>query len=180
MANTQVLVLILGYVIGFTAGFIAFSPSTKYPTNTPVQQVVAQQQEHQQQHVEQEQTPQVAIIFDEQGLFVEKDEVARIVSGRLRDGIDAGPGFHVDIPYYASSPDGEYIYYCEQQSASEEICHGYLYLVNEHVVKPLKVDGLSLTSSVIEADFTWQSDDVVASSRYISKSDGKPWELVVR
>ena len=90
-----------------------------------------------------------------------------------------GPGLHVDIPVVAASPDGRYVYYCEQQLSTTDVCHEYLYVVDEHVIKPLTFAGKSLTSDDEDMNFVW-SGSRISSNKYLSVSPETPWILTTR
>ena len=45
------------------------------------------------------------VFYDEIGLFMVVDGEEVIVSARQYEGIEPGPGFHFDVPFYALSPD---------------------------------------------------------------------------
>lgn len=183
MRHEKIILVALSYVIGFTTAYIAFgitpdithkayrtgevvkanSVRTTAPSNT----------------AEPSDTPSsTRIVFKDDGMFVQTPEGEKVVSAKLRPNVLEGPGFHVAIPQYAVSPDGEYVYYCEQQTPETDECHNYLYVVDEHTVRPLSLNGSRLTSSVIQSEFSWQPDGTARYNGYTSRSPQQPWELV--
>lgn len=186
--HEKIVLVVLGYIIGFTTAYIAFgiTPDVNYDDDYSARYT------HEPQHPSSERrsdsthtddakaNSNIDIILTEDGMFAEIEGEEKVISGKLYDGVTIGPGFHVDIPRYEPSPDGKYVYYCEQQSTTENVCHEYLYLVQEHLIKPLKAQGELLTSAISDSGFKWMREGVLASPKFVSLTPETPWELKKR
>lgn len=172
MRHEKITLVVLGYVIGFVTAYIAFGSTTLTPTK--LNEIVPAEAEE----IKGESAP--AIIFDEDGMFVRIGSNMVVISGRLRENMIAGPGFHTQIPRYEASPDGAYVYFCEQQTEAENFCHEYVYLVGKHMIKPLKKNGEVLTSELTDEGFEWTRVGKLTSDELESVSTSEPWKLETR
>lgn len=178
MRHENIVLVVLSYIIGFTTAYIAFGIAPDITHQAAYTPGHANEPEFSTDKNDAHDDSPIDIFITEDGMFADVAGSERVISGKLRDGVTTGPGFHVSIPRYEPSPEGEYVYYCEQQSSSENVCHEYLYLVQEHLIKPLKAQGEALTSSVSDSGFRWMREGVLASPQFISETPDTPWKLV--
>ncbi|MFT5037294.1 MAG: hypothetical protein ACI9VM_000873 [Candidatus Azotimanducaceae bacterium] len=172
MVHERIILVLLGYVIGFTTAFIAFSLAPNIILDSDVASfgdgVTTQYASASEPNT---------ITFEETGLYVVKNGQQIIVSGKLQDGIDPGPGFHVSVSFSQISPSGDYIYYCEQETTSSETCNQYVYNADTHTAHPLKHNGANLTASISGSGFSWNSKNILTNNKLKSISSNKPWML---
>ena len=176
MKHEKIILVLLGYTIGFTTAFIGFAltDDKKHERKSEMYANKVLQKNYNQL----EGDSSVSVIFDDSGMYAVVDGNKKVVSGVLTETVPPGPGFHSEIPFYSVSPSGKYIYYCEQEQEADGTCSQYLYLINEHVIKPLKLNGESLSSSVADSGFTWTENGQLISDEYSSVSEAEPWKLV--
>lgn len=177
MRHEKIVLVMLAYIIGFTTAYIGFGLTPEQSHKDHV--VTTTSEKHnststQQQH---EKKGNVEVLFEEEGMFARVNGREVIVSGALRDGVSPGQGFHVAVPDYAVSPNEEFIYYCEQQTHDADTCHDYIYVIDEHLVRPLQFNGTHLTSSIIQSQFSWQDNGTAQYNGYRSLSPQRPWQL---
>lgn len=179
MSHEKAILVFLAYFNGFIAAFIAFglTTSTEYVVTEQVVEKHEQKETSQMENETKIEEQGVEVYFKDDDLFVNVGGEEQPVSAKLNERVTPGPGFHVSIPDFQLSPDGKYLYYCEQQQLQENMCHEYLYVVGEHVLRPLEFGGKSLTSSIAQANFEWSGIGVIASDAYVSVSPQTPWIL---
>lgn len=177
MRHEQLSILVLAYVIGFTTAYIAFGLNPNrdiasgkdvvYSSSTSLRDVV-------------ESTPNTiaAVTFSDVGMFAEVGDEEVVISGKLTDSVEPGPGFHVDIPFYEVSPQGNFVYYCEQHSEVPTQCSEYIYSLETHSVHPIKIEGMNVVSTdTSEQNFVWNDDETASYKEYSSVSAVTPWVM---
>lgn len=174
MRNESVSILVLSYIIGFTTAYIGFGTNQHDDfvayDNQPAAVVASQtiSQEEPESTIED-------VYFDEVGMFAEVGDESIIISGVLSEDMEAGPGFHVDVPVYKISPSGKFVYYCEQESAEDKDCNEYVYSLDSHTLHPVKLNNVRQTSSLEESSFVWLADDSAYYGGFSSVSNTEPW-----
>ncbi|MDA8596719.1 hypothetical protein N9L26_00075 [Candidatus Pacebacteria bacterium] len=183
MRNERVFIVVLSYIIGFTTAFIGFAltKSSDYKDHHHDKDHMHSHNKRHSAKADYDSTTtsnrSVEVVFDEAGMYAVVGEERVIVSGMLSDVVEPGPGFHVDVPFYSVSPSGNYVYYCEQQTQEAEDCSYYMYLIDEHVIKPLKLNGENLSSVVAQSGFEWTEQEELTAPGYRSTSSATPWQL---
>lgn len=177
MRNEKAVLVALSYVIGFTTAFIGFAltdtQTDHFALSGNVSDYVptaASQKAHASEPLH--------IVFDETGMYADFDEKMVIISGKLHEGIAEGPGFHVEIPFYEVSPSGKYVYYCERETESDNVCNEYIYEANTHTSHTLQHDGQSFRSFLFTSNFDWTKVDIATYDTLVSLSENQPWKLV--
>ncbi|MDC1205281.1 hypothetical protein N8083_00330 [Candidatus Pacebacteria bacterium] len=180
MRHEKVVLIVLSYIIGFTTAYIGFGLSNidtpaynryigsdlaSFSASTKAQEAYAGEP--------------LSVIMNDRGMFVTQNGEEIVVSGKLQEGIVAGQGFHVAIPFYKVSPTGAYVYYCEQETAQPDSCQEYIYVVAEHSSHPLQISSNKLSaSSHASGNFAWTDTDIATYDAFISESQSKPWKLI--
>ncbi len=179
MRHEQVAILVLAYIIGFTTAYIAFGisfdpaegsvtiaepvPISLYKTTTD--------------NVEANNNTVAGVLFTDSGMFSTLGGEEAVVSGKLTDEIEPGPGFHSAIPFYEVSPDGRFIYYCEQQMNNDAECSDYIYDVANNVIRPIKISGSAVTTSISKQEFVWLPDGTAQYAQFTAIGTETPWKL---
>ena len=183
--HEKVVIIVLSYVIGFTAGFICFGVAESMrgeqgsdtmiapvmatevaPAETPetvaaevVEEAVAD-------------TIPTATIVDATSFAVTyTDGKLQVTNGdnvyllsMKSSGLDSSAqsafknqGLHTDIPFYQASPDNKFVYFCEQQSATDS-CNSFIFDVTKNTIEYVTVDGTKLTTTAAAAKTTTWSE----------------------
>lgn len=171
MKHEKALLVALAYIIGFTAAYIAFgipelahSPGNIEKTYTKVV------------------TPDTAfagtkaiLTESETGLVIVRGDDEKVISMKRTDAVSAGPGVHANIVQFALSPDEQFVYFCEQREATDDMCYMYQYVVEEHNARAVQIDDAPQTTSVENKSFVWLPDGNASLNGYMSEDPQKPW-----
>ena len=90
--------------------------------------------------------------------------------------IFSNQGSHVAIPKYEVSPNGKYVYFCEQQTDVTE-CLSFVYDVANQIIQYVVADGKKVLISTEEAKkVTWKGNTLAIGVRS-SEAAELPWKL---
>ena len=97
----------------------------------------------------------------------------------ITDNNEKAPGINYSIPALKMSPNGDYLYYCEQQTKEENYCVGYVYSFIEEVLYPMFIEDTAFTiTNDLANEVAWQEQE---GSLYLgnmrSLDTEKPWLL---
>ena len=180
--HEKVVIIVLSYVMGFTAGFICYGIGMRH-TEAPVQPAVQMVAEVPDEPVEELGAVSEPIedneVVREMPTINPGDVTATYENGRLEAqvGTDTyllsmkssnlkgaaleafeNQGIHTDIPAYAVSLDGKYVYFCEQSTA-EATCKSFVFDVTKNLISYVTLDGEKLvTSDTVAKAATWDEN----------------------
>jgi hypothetical protein len=84
-------------------------------------------------------------------------------------------GFHVSEPAYKMSPDGRFVFFCEQHDAGADNCHGFIYDTAANVIQILQSDGERLVLTIPSAlSAAWEGSNFRIEG-LASIDAEKPW-----
>lgn len=177
--HEKIFIVIASYVIGFTTAFIAFglsqlneshSNKVSYTPPTVSKQVSV--------------LSPVTLGFSEVGLYVLNSGYQQLLTAK-RSSLSANalaseevPGFYYEIMSAESSPDGKYVYYCEQLSAEAEYCDSYVYSIAEDSLYPITVTGEIYKSPVATHASYWSENGFLSVDGFVSAESENPWSLL--
>ncbi len=88
----------------------------------------------------------------------------------------ANQGMHEAIPFYLTSPDGAFIYFCEQQTA-DDTCQHLVFDTTNSMIHYVKADTAKLvTAGDVAKSAAWDGNTLKIGT-YRSTSDDAPWEV---
>lgn len=164
MEGTQyerAITVLASYVIGFVTAFIAFgvtqlegdvkfvaapspiqaaSVAAARPVTSPAQTATVQQNE----------TGLVYLNGAEEVLLSAYDTTER------------ADGIHVAITQHELSPDGQFVYFCEQGTLETNACTPFLYDVVGEMVYPLKQGGARIALTAEVAQLNWSANGLLS------------------
>lgn len=121
---------------------------------------------------------EVSVVENAEGLYALVAGEKILLSKKVAAGEGEMEGMYVSIVSKSVSPNGKYVYYCEQQSVSDVSCVNYVYDVEnaglhrvEHDDTTLAVDSESLVAG-------WDSDGKLKVNQLISAQAITPWQLI--
>ena len=89
-------------------------------------------------------------------------------------------GTHISEPFYLSSPDGLYVYFCEQQG-TDESCVSYVYDTTSSLIQPVTALSQKIDVSNEEASIaTWSEGSLRVGSFVSVSSSESPWVVEAR
>ncbi len=188
--HEKVVIIVLAYVMGFTAGFICFGITSKFNAAVapaPVVAVAAPIVDESPTPTEATEpaTPEATVaatpVTNDPGVTT-----VTYTDGKLQAHVGAetyllsmklaaldstektefqNQGTHTDIPSYSVSPDGNWIYFCEQQTA-EDNCNSFMYDVTKKVIKYVSADGKKLTTTAeVAKAATWSGKGITIDGK---------------
>ena len=192
--HEKAVLVILSYVAGFTAGFIIFGLSqnislqseSAYPevvsadtlTETTPTSEVEMAGEELTETVDDSQQ----VLYKDGRLMANANGASVLLSAQLNTvdaetaKVFANQGVHEVIPNYQASPDGNYIYYCEQHTTTDA-CTNFVYSVTDQIIQYVTLDGVKLTSSAASAQTATWNGELLSIDNAQSLSADAPWKL---
>ena len=105
--------------------------------------------------------PEIAtnVTYENGRLEVQANGETRLLSVLSEDATTEGSqvtqGSHTAVPNYAVSPNGKYVYFCEQNSTADS-CNSFIYDVTANIIRYVSFEGVKLVTSIDEAaSATW-------------------------
>jgi len=180
--HEKMYLILTSYIIGFVTAFIAFGVTK----TEPLTQVIVVQNEKSQTSVMPEAPVKepTSLIFSDEGLFAITQGYKRLLSvnksslGASVLTTTSNSGFYTNVYEAQVSPNGEFIYYCEQLDASDDSCYPYIYRVGDDTLYPLVHDGEKYVSPIADHAVAWTSDNLLTINGYLSENEASPWELM--
>lgn len=178
MVNDKALLIILAYTIGFITAYIAFGltgvnengyEKTAYYSN------VAEGKKFQVTG-EVRGTRKVDTRVTADGLYALIDGSERVLSAQAISATEGKPGYHHEIVITEVSPDGQYIFYCAQLTASSQNCSSFVYEISSDSIYRVKHDGSQIALSAANAQVRWTVSGDLQIDGHLSS--GKPWNIV--
>ena len=87
-------------------------------------------------------------------------------------------GIHEALPAYKASPDGAYVYFCEQQTKSPE-CTNLVFDTKSRVIQFVTVDGKKLITPDTDAVAAAWDGNSLTIGTYKSATVDTPWKLTL-
>lgn len=85
-------------------------------------------------------------------------------------------GIHVALPKYLASPDGRFVYFCEQQTEAEECTH-FVFDIAGNMIQFVNNGGEKLvTPSTVAENASWTNSGLVIGA-FSSLSTETPWQV---
>lgn len=188
--HEKAVLVVLAYIIGLTSGFIGFGISNHLTTET---MEVAVAPEFTPEGYTGPDTPPPS----DETMTTPEEEVARYEDGKLYAYVHgdryvlslsnevmpvenvegfATQGIHKNIPNYSASPDGQFVYFCEQQTDADE-CINFIFDTNENVIQPVQFGGKKFITSISDALTAAWNGDTITIGQYSSAAAATPWML---
>lgn len=187
--HEKAVLVVLAYIIGLTSGFIGFGIAQHYAAEPAMAEPTT--------FIPEGYTPPPGPPPSEEAAMSTSEEVARYEDGKLYAYVHgdryvlslsnevmpvenvegfATQGIHEKIPTYSTSPDGRFVYFCEQQTEADECAH-FIFDAEADVIQPVQVDGKKFITSVSDAlTAAWQGDTITIGT-YSSAAAATPWML---
>lgn len=202
--HEKVVLVILAYIIGLTSGFIGFGINSysfnnshygkgeampmmddyPFPNDTPVLgtadkagYVPPTGQPPTDDMLDQ------AVTYENGQLIVATNEGYMMLSAHIDKLGDTIPetlaiqGHHTVPPTYLSSPDGRYVYFCEQHLGADD-CVNLLFDKNTASIQYIQVENQKFNSSIAQAISVYWVTEGLHIGEYTSISATTPWKLV--
>ncbi len=195
--HEKTVLIILSYIIGFTSGLMAVnlfsysapihepimieamvdnteSEALEVPTQNPVSEVPAVE-------------PVGEIVTYVDGRLYATVGDSKVVLSINVDNLGeevpeefVSQGTHISEPFYLSSPDGLYVYFCEQQS-TDESCVSYVYDTTSSLIQPVTALSQKIDVSNEEASSATWSEGSLQVGSFVSVSLSEtPWVVEAR
>ena len=175
MINERAIIVALSYIIGFTTAFIGFGITPDKLQKADYNRMTFDSVSD--NFVRANLTATTFNTYQsEDGLFIEIDGDERIITARAT-GAGKGPGFHYDIPHYETSPNMQFIHYCEQSTEIPTECTHYIYVTDNHIVYPVEIGGEGVVSQISSLHTHWLNDGRLEIGPFLSMSADEPWML---
>lgn len=99
-----------------------------------------------------------------EGLYIVNGEKETLLSVNeaSTDSVVAQDGVYARLSKYELSPDGRYVYFCEQPSANSDSCAPYVYSVEKDVVYPVTQDGNRIGVASDRHEVVWTRNGLVS------------------
>lgn len=200
--HEKAVLIVLAYIIGLTSGFIGFGVSDYYVAESVkyTQQVNAAKDEHsaldEVNMANPEQTHDVSpdiqtpiettnenIIYEDGELSIKTEEGDMILSVHINQLGDVIPdllvtqGHHIEQPIYLSSPEGRYIYFCEQHLGEDE-CTNLIFDTESTSIQYVQAQNEKFASPISLAATAYWSVAGLHIGNLHSESATTPWKLV--
>ncbi len=194
--HEKAVLVIVAYIIGFTSGFIAFGVAN-LSSNNQVAEIPPVTTGWPEGYMPPTEMPPMETM--EMEAMPLPDEAAYYQDGKLYATVGAErfvlslhseimptenvegfstQGIHENLPKYAASADGRYVYFCEQQTTDPE-CTSFIFDVAKSVIQPVSIDGERLiTPNEVAEDARWEGDRIVIGS-YTSDAMDTPWKVAL-
>lgn len=178
--HEKIIIAVAAYVIGFSTAFIAFGVNQvnrsqePYDTNAYVLPANEEPQIH---HMK------TAVSLAEEGLFAITQERKRILSANSNvleaSAIAAlgNSGFHYAIIDAEVSPNGQFVYFCEQLIPEAQTCDAYIYGVEADALFEVSLEGERFQPMVIEHESVWNEGNLLFTDGAVSVSSEVPWVM---
>ena len=195
--HEKAVLVVLSYVVGFTTGFIVFGltqprPLQSVSTQAEMETTVPEDIFVEPALEEISETPVEAaaelpntgeqVMYKDGQLIANVNGASVLLSAQMKT-VDAetavlfaNQGVHEVIPYFQASPDGAFIYYCEQHVASDT-CINFVYSVNEKVIQYVTVDDIKLDLAPEAAKTAYWSGSTLHLGGAMSTNVAAPWKL---
>ena len=178
--HERIALVIAAYVIGFITAFIAFGvgnvSQTDIDSTGVVKNATAQQI--------QSERKKTSVGIGEDGLFVITAQGERMLSANMQSlganiiaSANGEPGFYFSIIDAEASPNGTYVYFCEQLTEKSEVCDPYIYSLQSDTIYPVKVDGDRYEASIADHNSAWMDESTLVLNGATSLDQMKPWVL---
>ncbi len=103
---------------------------------------------------------EAVVMETEVGLVYVANGVETLLS--LFDAAGGTDGIHAAITQYELSPDGQFVYFCEQGSLESAACTPFLYDVTSEVVYPLTQGGARIALDAEVAQLNWSANGLLS------------------
>ncbi len=200
--HEKIVLVILAYVIGLTSGFIGFGindhyqygsqrvmgdmdmmeyfdeePSSTLPATGRAGYVSPTTQPPEANTVEAD------VVYEDGQLLAMTNEGPVVLSvdvEQLGDSIPealAVQGYHTEPPIFLASPEGKYVYFCEQHLGVDE-CTNFLFNINDVSIQYVQIEKRKFVSPTSQAASAYWALDGLHIGKYTSESVETPWKLV--
>lgn len=187
--HEKAILITAAYVVGFATAFIAFgisnynSAELAYQGNdvefAPVEASIDPDQEYLY-----ETRLGTAVAYEGGILSVSNDEhsfVLSLLSSVVPEEEKSNfieQGLHVSTPAYLTSPDGRFVYFCEQHDESISECQVFIFDSEKEVTYFVTNDaGEKIRVTIEEAHNAVWDDNILSVGQHISVSNSSPWKV---
>lgn len=205
--HEKAVLVVLAYIIGLTSGFIGFGINDYYQGNTEHKIMISEGEmmeysnsdlnaetetvlgmsDMASYNLPTENPPETtaggSVVYEDGQLtaVTENGEVVLSVHvDQLGDAIPdilAAQGHHIEPPVYLVSPEGRYVYFCEQHLGSDD-CTNFLFDTESVSIQYVQVNSQAYVSPVSQAASAYWAVDGLHIGEFISESLQSPWKLV--
>lgn len=178
-------IVIAAYIIGFSTAFIAFGINNLKEEALPLVSSYQQSTWNNDVYAEYEEVTEgiIGVSVAQDGLFAVTAANERILSANqavlsasVIDSSDLS-GYYYEIIDAEASPNGMFVYFCEQLTAESETCDPYIYSLEDDSVHTVKVGEEKYKSVITEHASAWSTSSTLSLNEFSSKDAQKPWLL---
>lgn len=186
--HEKVFLILIAYVIGFTTAFIAFGINV-FPASVSVHKNIDPMLQASVNVLEQDSESQneatiTEIGYDDEGLYaIYQGE--KIILTAKKDVLGASaiateeiPGFYHYVLEAVLSPNGQFVYFCEQLSEEAVTCDPYVFALSDGILHKVTVDGEVYRSSNQDHTISWLDDNRLVLNNMVSNAAITPWSLM--
>lgn len=172
--HEKAVLVVLAYIIGLTSGFIGFGISDVYRIEATE---ISAAEEVEGDNVD------YSVYYEDGQLVVQTKEGSVVLSVHIDKLGDEVPetlaiqGHHITPPVYLASPEGRYVYFCEQHLGADN-CTNLLFDKETVVIYYIKLEDDTLVTPASMAASAYWSANGLNIGDYASKSPEEPWNLV--
>ncbi len=176
--HEKVGILLAAYIIGFTTAFIAFElndlkPIAKFGVE-PYHSTLRSDS------VNNRKSDNAIIFQDASGLYIGSEDTKILISlnaAEVPDITEPTAGVHHTLHGVVQSPDGAYVYFCEQQILAVSECVPFIYEVATSKLYPVAFDGDAEMIDPERVEFRWSAEGVLTAEGMSSVSADSPWRM---
>ncbi len=123
------------------------------------------------------------VIYENGQLTAETDEGQMVLSVHIDQLGDTIPetlsvqGHHIEPPVYMASPEGKYVYFCEQHLGADD-CTNLLFDSEAVSIQYVQVDDQKFSIPASQAASAYWAVDGLHIGEYTSESVETPWKLI--
>lgn len=184
--HEQAVLVIMAYVVGFVTAFIAFGANqideATHVVYVPTSTVQAKSTSAPQSSPGN--VASAASAYYEQGMLTTQTENGPVVLSvdaamapeLTNDPQFAGQGLHQSLPIYAASPDGSFVYFCEQFTTRDS-CRSFVYDTEQDVIIPVTFAGDPAEISITAANSAEWTENTLRISDYQVNSISNTWNM---
>ena len=197
--HEKAVLVVLAYIIGLTSGFIGFGVNNYYQDNLKSDKLETKQQAPQSapvlgtsdqagyvpptEHPPEEEGFSESVVYIDGQLTALTDEGHMVLSVHIDKLGEVIPepleiqGHHTQPPIYLASPEGKYVYFCEQH-LGEDSCTNLLFDAEAVSIQYLQVEDKKFVTPVSQAATAYWAVDGLHIGEFISESISSPWRLI--
>lgn len=172
--HERVGILVIAYIIGFITAYIAFGLSGANDSSLQNPVLATSKAD-----TYLNENPD--LIINEEGLYFMKDGEKHLLSLNRQslygntETQDFVNGLHFDVIGATVSPDGQFVYFCEQISSEAE-CEPFIYDSKTNFLHPILLSDERKVIAINEHEANWVDNSTLSITSYFTSQDlERPW-----